>query len=282
MDNKEAQELLKKQGFKFKKQMGQNFIFNTFILDQIVDLAGITADDFVIEIGAGAGTLTEAIAKCAKKVVTIELDRSLIDLLNKRFMDKENIELIQGDALKADLDKIANDRGYSKYKIVSNLPYQISTPFLTNMLKNLKNLDTATIMVQKEVALKVVAKPNEDGYGMLSLLSKAFGHSEIIMDLEPGYFTPAPPVDSSILFFKKEEKDLGVDEKSLWLIIRGVLNQRRKTILNGLKALGAFEPKNNLDWPSVLEKAGISKDLRGETLDLSDFVKIAKAAGYEK
>ena len=275
------QSLLKNRGFKYKKQLGQNFIFNPFLLQQIADAGEVAPGDLVIEAGAGAGTLTETLAGRGARVIAVEFDRALMPILKEKFRDEPAVELIQGDVMSLDLDCLAREAGCLEYKIVANLPYQISTPFLTQMFRRLKGLTGGAVMVQKEVALKVTAQPGEEGYGMLALAAAAFGSAELAFFLEPDYFTPPPPVDSAVLTFRRLPKDLGVQEKALWLMIRGVMNQRRKNILNGLKSLGAFLPQNGLTWPEALAKTGISGQCRGETLSLEQFAAIARAAGYE-
>lgn len=275
-----VQSMLKNRGFKYKKQLGQNFIFNSFILNQIADEGGVEEGDLIIEAGAGAGTLTEVMASRGARVIAVEFDRALTPILKEQFKDEEAVELIQGDVMSLELDRLAEEAGAKEYKIVANLPYQISTPFLTRMFRQLKGLTGGAVMVQKEVAMKVTAEPGEEGYGMLALAAAAFGQVELAFVLEPGYFTPPPPVDSAVIAFRRCRPELGVEDKALWLLIRGVMNQRRKNILNGLKSLGAFQPKNGLTWPEALEEAGISREVRGETLSLEEFADIVRAAGY--
>lgn len=274
-------DLLKSRRFKFKRQLGQNFITNSFILNHIVDFAELVPNNMVVEVGAGAGTLTEVIAQREAQVLAIELDRSLIPILQLRLKDYSNIEVLQGDVLSLDLDQIVKERGHTApYKIVANLPYQISKPFLTCVFRQLKGLSDGVILVQKEVAQKVVAQPGTEGYGMLSLAAAWFGECSIVLELEPEFFTPAPPVDSALLRIQRRPNLLAVDEQALWTLIRGVLNQRRKTLLNGLKSLGGFQPKQNMSWQEVLEISGIPGNCRGEELSLEQFALIIRTAGY--
>jgi len=273
--------LLKAKGFKFKRNLGQNFLFNPWILNEIVDFAELLPNDIIVEVGAGAGTLTEVLAQRQAQVISIELDRTLIPILQERLKDYSNVSLVQGDALSLDIDQLVKDQGFNcPYKIVSNLPYQISTPFLTKVFRQLQGVSDGVILVQKEVAQKVVAAPGSEGYGMLSLAAKWFGDCSIVLELGPDYFTPEPPVDSALLKFRRLPNNFAVDEKALWTLIRGIMNQRRKNLFNGLKSLGAFQPKNSLSWQEVLEQAGISGICRGENLSMQQFVDIIKAAGY--
>jgi 16S rRNA (adenine1518-N6/adenine1519-N6)-dimethyltransferase len=276
-----ALDLLKARKFKFKRQMGQNFIFNRWILNQIADYADIRSGESVVEVGAGAGTLTEVLAERGAKVLAVELDRSLMPVLQTRLKEFGNVQLLQGDVMAMDLDQATRQMGLEwPYKIVSNLPYQISTPFLTMVFRQLKGVSEGVIMVQKEVALKVIAQPGTENYGMLSLGAAWFGQAEIVCELEPEYFTPAPPVDSAVLKIKRIPNKLGVEERALWTLIRGVMNQRRKNLLNGLKSLGGFVPRTGTTWSEVLEQAGISGQVRGETLSLDQFAAIVRMAGF--
>ncbi len=273
---------LKRQGFRFKKELGQNFLFNSFILEEIAEGAGVKAGDLVIEIGAGAGTLTAELAAKGVKVKSIELDRSLISYLRQRFKEEPAVEIIQGDAMKLDLEALALQEGYAAYKIAANLPYHISTAFVTMAFRQLKGLESGAIMLQKEVADKILAAPGQEGYGLLSLAAAWYGEVKLLMELEPAYFTPPPPVNSAVIAFSRRPPAFAatVEEKALWLVIRGLFNQRRKSLLNGLKSLGAFTPSGGRSWPAVLEEAGIDSSRRPETLSLEEFAAIVTAAGY--
>jgi len=279
--DQEVQNLLKARNFKYKRQLGQNFIFNRWLLNQIADYAEIKPGESVVEVGAGAGTLTEVLAQHGAKVLALELDRSLMPILQTRLKDCETVQLLQGDVLSMDLDQVTRQMGLEwPYKIVSNLPYQISTPFLTTVFRQLKGVSEGVIMVQKEVAQKVIAQPGTEHYGMLSLGAAWFGQAEIVCELEPQCFTPEPPVDSAVLKIKRCPNQLGVEERALWTLIRGVMNQRRKNLLNGLKSLGGFVPRTGATWSEVLELVGISGQCRGETLSLDQFAAIVRAAGF--
>lgn len=273
---------LKRQGFRFKKELGQNFLFNSFILEEIADGAGVTTGDLVIEVGAGAGTLTAELAARGARVKSIELDRSLVPYLRQRFKEEPAVEIIQGDAMKLDLEALALQDGRPIYKIAANLPYHISTPFITMAFRQLKGLEGGAIMLQKEVADKVLASPGEEGYGLLALAAAWYGEVKLLMELEPDYFTPPPPVNSAVITFRRRPPDFGaaVEEKALWLVIRGLFNQRRKSLLNGLKSLGAFLPAGGKGWQEVLEEAGIDSRRRPETLALEEFAAIVTIAGY--
>ncbi|MEL7623710.1 MAG: 16S rRNA (adenine(1518)-N(6)/adenine(1519)-N(6))-dimethyltransferase RsmA [Clostridiales bacterium] len=273
---------LRRQGFRFKKELGQNFLFNSFILEEIADGAGVTTGDLVIEVGAGAGTLTAELAARGARVKSIELDRSLVPYLRQRFKEEPAVEIIQGDAMKLDLEALALQEGRPTYKIAANLPYHISTPFVTMAFRQLKGLEGGAIMLQKEVADKILASPGDEGYGLLALAAAWYGEVKLLMELEPDYFTPPPPVNSAVITFRRRPPALvdAVEEKALWLVIRGLFNQRRKSLLNGLKSLGAFLPAGGKSWQEVLEEAGIDSRRRPETLALEEFGAIVTIAGY--
>ena len=288
MTNKENTALtaLARQGFRFKKELGQNFIFNAFVLEQMADAAGIEPGDTVIEAGAGAGSLTAVLAERGAKVMAIELDKALIPYLRDRFRDEPCVEIIQGDVMKLDLDALAATGSgapggaAAAYKICANLPYNISSAFVTMVFRRLRGAEGGAVMLQKEVAGKVTAQPGQDDYGLLALAAAWYGEAKQVMVLEPAYFTPPPPVDSAVVAFRRRRLELGAEENALWLVIRGLFNQRRKNLLNGLKSLGAFTPANGRSWAEVLESAGIDHRRRPEALSLEEFAAIAAAAGY--
>lgn len=268
---------LARQGFHFKKELGQNFLFNPFILEQIAGCADIGEGDVVIEAGAGAGSLTSSLAARGAKVIAVELDRALIPFLEERFQNEPRVEIIRGDVMKLDLDALAAHR---PYRICANLPYHISTAFISMVFRQLKNLEAGAVMLQKEVAEKVTALPGGEAYGPLALAAAWFGSAEKVMTLEPVYFTPPPPVDSAVIAFRRQRQAIGAEEKVLWLVIRGLFNQRRKNLLNGLKSLKPFVPRDGKTWPEALEEAGIDHRRRPETLSLWEFAAIVNAAGY--
>ena len=283
---------LYQQGFRFQTNMGQHFLFNSFLLQQIVHRAGIEAGDVVIEAGAGAGSLSEVLANMGTQLIAIELDRALIPFLQNRFRDNPAVDIVHGDVMKLDLDRLAEEKegkgdnsGNSGecsrwYKLCANLPYNISTPFITLCFRQWKGLASGAVLLQKEVADKVTAKPGEDGYGMLSLAANWYGKVEQAMDIDPNYFIPRPPVDSALVTFTHIPHDFAVDEKALWLVIRALFNQRRKNVQNGLKSLSPMQPRGDRSWATVLELSGIDAQRRPETLSLMDFVSIVTTAGY--
>jgi len=277
---------LARRKFRFKKELGQNFLFNDFALRQIVDSAGIKPGDFVVEVGAGAGSLTRAIADKRAKVVAVELDRTLIPFLNELFRDEPDVRVARGDIMKMDIDTlIASVFDIDKdadqpvpYKICANLPYNISTAFVTRAFRELRRMEAGAVLVQKEVADKITARPGQESYGPLSLAASWYGEVRQAFDLGPEYFTPAPPVFSTLVTFKRErERFTGVNERILWTIIRSLFNKRRKTALSGLRSIKDISPREGASWADVLDSAGIDRARRPETISLDEFALIAAA-----
>ena len=270
-----ALKALARRGFRFKKDLGQHFLFNNFVLEQIVEAAAVRAGDLVVEAGAGAGSLTAALAEKGAKVIAVELDRALIPFLSERFKNEPDVEILQGDVMKLDPDALA-----PAYKICANLPYNISTPFISKAFLHMQGLEAGAVLLQKEVADKVTALPGQENYGLLALAAARYGETRQVLTLEPGYFTPRPPVDSALVGFRRDPPALGADERALWTVIRGLFNQRRKNLSNGLKSLGTFVPANGISWAEALESAGLDRNRRPETLSLAEFATLVKAAGY--
>ena len=268
---------LVRQGFRFKKELGQNFLFHPFILEQIAECAGIRSGDVVIEAGAGAGSLTAALAATGASVIAVELDRALIPVLRQRFAQNPGVTILQGDILKMDLDSLAEG---GTYKLCANLPYHISTAFLSGIFRHTEGLAAGAVLLQKEVANKVTALPGSNNYGLLALAAAWFGDTKQVMRLGPEYFTPPPPVDSAVVAFQRKPNKPDVAEEILWRVIRGLFNQRRKNLVNGLKSLKPLAPRGGEGWAEVLEKAGLDYQRRPETLSLEEFALIARAVDY--
>lgn len=272
---KYIKELLDKYGFEFSKSLGQNFLIDGNIIRNTVKGAEIDNIDNVLEIGPGFGTLTEELALNAKKVVAIELDKKLLPVLDDTLKDYENVRIIQGDVLELDLDKLIRDEfNGEKVKVVANLPYYITTPILGRLLEEDLNIESITVMVQKEVADRMVAKPHSKTYGALSLFINFYTYPEIILNVPKTVFMPQPKIDSAVikLKLKKELPDVGKSKFSQ--VVKAGFSKRRKTILNSLS-----KSELNLDKDivrEVLESTGIDPRSRAENLSLEDFVNISK------
>ncbi|MBD7910928.1 MULTISPECIES: 16S rRNA (adenine(1518)-N(6)/adenine(1519)-N(6))-dimethyltransferase RsmA [Clostridium] len=266
-----TQELVKKYNFKFSKSLGQNFLIDDSVLNDIVDGADVQEDDLVIEIGPGVGSLTAQLIDKAKKVVSIELDNDLIPILETELGQYENFSLIHNDALKVDFNEIIGEE--NSVKLVANLPYYVTTPIIVRLLKEGYKFKSLTIMIQKEVAERIDAEPNCKEYGSLSLLVQYYCNTRIIRTVTPSCFIPRPKVDSIVIRLDRldEPKVKVKDENLMFEIIRNAFNMRRKTLWNGTKFIGM--PKEKL--LEAYEKAGIDPKRRGETLSLQEFATLS-------
>ncbi|WP_040214068.1 16S rRNA (adenine(1518)-N(6)/adenine(1519)-N(6))-dimethyltransferase RsmA [Clostridium polynesiense] len=266
-------DLVKKYNFKFSKSLGQNFLVEDSVLRDIVAGAEVSAEDHVIEIGPGVGTLTRELLKRAKKVTAIELDSDLISILTKELGDNEKFTLIHKDALKVDFNDIIEDG--ESVKLVANLPYYVTTPIITGLLNKGYNFKSLTIMIQKEVAERINAEPRTKEYGALTLLVQYHCSTEIIRKVSPNCFIPRPKVDSIVIRLDKlpEPRVQVEDEKLFFRVIRESFNMRRKTLSNALKALKL--PKETLD--KAFEESDIDSRRRGETLSIEEFAALANS-----
>lgn len=266
-----TQELVKKYNFKFSKSLGQNFLIDDSVLNDIVKGADVNEEDFVIEIGPGVGTLTAHLLNKAKKVTSIELDNDLIPILKEELGDNEHFSLIHNDALKVDFNEIIGDE--KSVKLVANLPYYVTTPIIVNLLKNGYNFKSLTIMIQKEVAERIDAEPNCKEYGSLSLLVQYYCNTKIVRKVAPSSFIPRPKVESIVIRLDRLEKPRVevTDEKFMFELIRNSFNMRRKTLWNGVKNIGV----NKDDLKKAFEEAGIDPKRRGETLSLEEFAALS-------
>jgi len=270
-------ELVKKYNFKFTKSLGQNFLIDDSVPRDIVNGAEVSEEDLVIEIGPGVGTLTAQLLNKAKRVVAIELDDKLIPILQKEIGNNPKFELIHKDALKVNFDEIIGDE--EKVKLVANLPYYVTTPIIVKLLKDKHKFQSLTIMIQKEVAERMNAKPGNKDYGSLSLLVQYYCNTEIIRKVPPQCFIPRPKVDSIVIKLErlKEPRVKVQNEKLFFDIIRNSFNMRRKTLWNGVKNIGLSKEKLEL----AFERANIDPKRRGETLTIQEFAALADRINEE-
>lgn len=266
-----TQELVKKYNFKFSKSLGQNFLVDDTVLDDIVSGAEVNENDFVIEIGPGVGTLTAQILKRAKRVTSIELDNDLIPILQQELGDNPNFQLIHKDALKVDFNEVIGDE--ESVKLVANLPYYVTTPIIVKLLKEQYNFKSLTIMIQKEVAERIDAEPNCKDYGSLSVLVQYYCNTSIVRKVPPTCFIPRPKVESIVIKLERlEEPRVKVkDEALMFEIVRSGFNMRRKTLWNATKSLGLDKEK----LEAAFENAGIDPKRRAETLSIEEFAALA-------
>lgn len=270
-------EILNKYKFVFQKRYGQNFLIDEHVLGKIIRSAGITEDDFVIEIGPGIGTLTQYLAYSAREVAAIEIDDALIPILEDTLSGYDNVMVIHEDVLKVDLTKLAEEKnGGRPVKVVANLPYYITTPIIMGLFENHVPVESITIMVQKEVADRMKTGPGSKDYGALSLAVQYYARPELVANVPPNCFMPRPRVGSAVIRLTKHEKPpVEVqDEKLMFQIIRASFNQRRKTLVNGLyNAPELHIPKERT--AAVLEEMGLAPGIRGEALELSQFAELS-------
>ena len=270
-------EILNKYKFVFQKRYGQNFLIDEHVLGKIIRSAGITEEDFVIEIGPGIGTLTQYLAASAREVAAIEIDDALIPILEDTLSGYDNVTVIHDDVLKVDLTRLAEEKnGGRPVKVVANLPYYITTPIIMGLFENHVPMDSITIMVQKEVADRMKTGPGSKDYGALSLAVQYYARPELVANVPPNCFMPRPRVGSAVIRLTRHEKPpVEVqDEKLMFGIIRASFNQRRKTLVNGLgNAPELHLPKEKT--AAVLEEMGLSPSVRGEALDLAGFAELS-------
>ena len=259
--------------FKFNKKFGQNFIFDSNLLNAIVSDAGVDENTTVLEIGTGAGTLTRAIAKKAKKVFTFEIDKELEPFLTKTFESYDNIQLNFLDIMKLNLQDFENSINNEKYVMVANLPYYITTPIIFKFLEEAKNLTAMYIMVQKEVADRICAKAGSSDYGSITASIDVRGDAKITRKVNRKMFTPAPNVDSAIVEIKlNPNKFQVVNLRLLERVITASFAMRRKTLANNLKSAFGL---NVEQITKIFEKLNLKEGIRGEILDSSQFVQLA-------
>lgn len=272
-------EVLQKYNFTFQKKFGQNFLIDPHVLDKIIAAAEITKDDFVLEIGPGIGTLTQYLAEAAREVVAVEIDSSLIPILEDTLSSYDNVSVINEDVLKVDLKKLAEERNGGKpIKVVANLPYYITTPIIMGLFESHVPLKSLTVMVQKEVALRMQAGPGTKDYGALSLAVQYYADPYLAANVPPNCFMPRPNVGSAVIRLTRfEETPVKVkDEALLFRLIRASFNQRRKTLQNGL----VNSPELHFSKEQVaaaIETLGVSPSIRGEALMLEQFAALCNA-----
>ena len=236
-------EALRKYNFNFQKRFGQNFLIDANILEKIIRSAEVRKDDFVLEIGPGIGTMTQYLCESAGRVAAVEIDRNLIPILEDTLKEYDNAEIICGDILKLDLDDFVREKNEGKpIKIVANLPYYITTPIVMGILESGIPVESMTIMVQKEVAGRMQARPGSKDYGALSLAVQYYAEPKVVANVPPNCFMPRPNVGSAVIrLVRRQAPPVNVeDERLMFSIIRASFNQRRKTLANGLKNNGGF------------------------------------------
>ena len=268
---KKTFEILKKHGFTFKKSLGQNFLIDSNILNRIVDGAGVDKTVGVIEIGPGIGSLTEALAKKAKKVISFEIDGRLLPILAETLADYNNVEIINNDILKVDVDNIIAEKmsDCDKIMVVANLPYYITTPILTYLIENTEKIDGYVVMMQREVANRLNAKVGTKDYNSLTILLNYYTDVEYLFTVPKKVFVPVPNVESAVVkIMTKEKKEFEVDQK-FFKFVRSCFVQRRKTLLNNL--ISSYGKDKKQDLQASCFDSEIEATRRSETLTLTEF-----------
>ena len=264
--------ICKRFDIKMSKKLGQNFLIKRGIVDEIVHAAELTVGEPVLEVGPGIGTLTQGLAQSGADVTAIELDRRLLEVLDTTLASYDNVRIIHGDVLKLDVPTIMN---HKPFKVVANLPYYITTPIIMSLLESKLPIERLVVMVQKEVALRMVAKPGTKDYGALSVAVQYYTEPDIVLDVPPKSFLPAPAVTSSVIRCVLRDKppvDV-IDEKLFFRVVKAGFAQRRKTFANTMRTTGLS--KEQID--DILVKANIDGQRRGETFSLQEFADVANA-----
>ncbi|MCC0647117.1 16S rRNA (adenine(1518)-N(6)/adenine(1519)-N(6))-dimethyltransferase RsmA [Clostridioides sp. ZZV15-6598] len=266
-----TKEVVQKHNFKFSKSLGQNFLIDSNIIDKILGGARVTEGDNIIEVGPGIGTLTREMGKVAEKVVAIEIDRNLIPILKDTLSDLENIEVINQDILKVDIQELVKNKlNGGPVKLVANLPYYITTPIVMKFLEEDIPVTDIVVMVQKEVADRMNAVPSTKDYGALSIAVQYYCETEIVAKAPRHMFIPQPNVDSTVigLHVRAEKKYDVHNEEIFFKTVKASFGQRRKTLLNSLGGLGFL---NKDEIREILKEANIDEKRRGETLSIEEF-----------
>lgn len=276
-------EIIQKYEFAFQKKFGQNFLIDARVLEKIIDAAGITRDDLVLEIGPGIGTMTQYLAEHARQVVAVEIDSNLIPILGETLKDYENVLLINDDILKVDIKKLAEEYNEGRpIKVVANLPYYITTPIIMGLFESDVPIDNITVMVQKEVADRMQVGPGTKDYGALSLAVQYYAKPYIVANVPPNCFIPRPNVGSAVIrLTRHQEPPVQVtDAKLMFRLIRASFNQRRKTLQNGLNNSPeiAYSKERII---AAIESLGLSPTIRGEALTLEQFAQLANFLSKE-
>ncbi|WP_276788438.1 16S rRNA (adenine(1518)-N(6)/adenine(1519)-N(6))-dimethyltransferase RsmA [Veillonella magna] len=262
----------KRFGIHMSKKLGQNFLIRRSVVDEIVAAAELTAGEPVLEIGPGIGTLTQGLAQSGAAVTAVELDRRLLEVLDTTLAQYDNVRIIHGDVLKVNIPEIMN---HKPFKVVANLPYYITTPIIMSLLEMKLTIERLVVMVQREVAERMVAQPGTKAYGALSVAVQYYTEPSIVMDVPPRAFMPAPEVTSAVICCRLREKPPVevADEKLFFRVVKAAFAQRRKTFSNTMKTTGL--DKETI--ASVLAKANIDGARRGETFSLQELADVANA-----
>ena len=276
-DPKVTRHILSAFHLRASKRLGQNFLVDRGVVQGIVDAAELSPADTVLEIGPGIGTLTQGLAETGARVVAVELDKKLPAVLAETLKGYDNVTIVQGDILKLNISEILGLPNGSRFKVVANLPYYITTPILMTLLEQRLPIERLVTMVQKEVAVRMTARPGSKDYGALSVAVQYFTVPRMVMDVPPRSFLPAPEVTSAVISCHVQDVPTvqPADEKLFFRLVRAAFGQRRKTLLNALTGAGLTKEMSR----AGLTAAGIAENMRGEQLSLADFARLSDAVG---
>ena len=269
-------EILNKYNFVFQKKFGQNFLIDTHVLDKIITAAHITKEDTILEIGPGIGSMTQYLCEQASKVISVEIDKMLIPILQENLAQYDNFILINEDFLKLDIKNLLKEHNCNKVKVVANLPYYITTPIIMSLFENNIPIESITVMVQKEVAQRMQASPGSKDYGALSLAIQYYATTEIIANVPPNCFMPRPNVGSAVIKLTlRDDEPYPLNNKDLMFkLVRAAFNQRRKTLVNSIKNAANLDV-NKESISAALEEMNLSPSIRGEALSLEEFCRLS-------
>lgn len=273
--HKATKDIVQKHGFRFSKSLGQNFLIDDNVIDRILEGARVSEGDKIIEVGPGIGTLTREMAKKAEKVTAIEIDKNLIPILEETLSDFDNVEVINEDILKVDVEKLVEEKlSGGPVKLIANLPYYITTPIVMKFLEEDIPVTDIVVMVQKEVADRMNAVPSTKDYGALSVAVQYYCDTEIVAKAPRHMFIPQPNVDSTVigLHIREEKKYNAENEDIFFKTVKAAFGQRRKTLLNSLSSMGMLDKASVKE---VLSDAGIDEKRRGETLSIEEFAHLS-------
>ena len=274
-DINDIKALLARHGFRFSKSMGQNFLTASWVPEQIADCSNLDESTGVLEVGPGIGCLTEQLSMQAGKVVAVELDKALKPVLKETLARRDNVEIVFGDVLKLDIKELVSNKLHGLRPVVcANLPYNVTTPLITAFLEA-GCFDTVTVMIQREVAKRICAKPNTSDYGAFTVLVNWYADAETLFDVPPSCFIPQPKVTSSVIMLRLREKPpVEVKDKDIFFrVVRAAFGMRRKTLLNALSAY--FAELNKEELESVIVSCGFDPRIRGEVLNVGEFAQIS-------
>ena len=277
---KKTKTIMAKYGIVANKRFGQNFLIDDNILNKIIESSEVTNEDLVIEIGPGLGNLTEYILDVAKYASLVEIDKNMLEILSDRFSTRDNYNIINEDILKIDIDKevenVENKLGlkFKSVKVIANLPYYITTPIVFKLLQDSSRISDITVMVQKEVADRIVANPKSKDYGILTVMAKYLSESSIQVIVPKESFIPAPNVTSAVIRMTKQKKYKVNNEKLFFDLVHAAFAQRRKKMVNSLESV-KFNNMNKAELNELMQKCGVSENARAEELEIEKFIEIS-------